>query len=102
MSCGLPPGYGLVLWSLAIIHLVRRRLVTPVTPLLALPLLGLFVDRAYWANLITPFIVLWVGELVGDVWAERRTRTPDHPRRGDGGVGAGLSPAGRAPARSGR
>ena len=104
MSCGLPPGYGLVLWSLAIIHLVRRRLVTPVTPLLALPVLGLFVDRAYWANLITPFIVLWVGELVGDVWAERRARAPEPPAQAatTARVGAGLSPAGRVPVRSGR
>ena len=80
MSCGLPLGYGLVLWSLAIIHLVRRRLVTPVTPLIALPLLGLFVDRGYWGNLIAPFIVLWVGELVGDVWAERHPKPPPEAR----------------------
>ena len=101
MSCGLPLGYGLVLWSLAIIHLVRRRLVTPVTPLIALPLLGLFVDRGYWGNLIAPFIVLWVGELVGDVWAERHPKPPPEPRA-TAVVGAELSPAGRAPARSGR
>ena len=95
MACGLPLGYGLVLWSLALIHLVRRRLVTPVAPLIALPLLGLFVDRGYWGNLIAPFIVLWVGELLGDVWAERRAPPPAR-------VCAELSPAGRAPARCGR
>ena len=46
----LPLGYGLVLWGLAIIHLVRRRLVTPVTPLLALPLLGLSSTAATGAT----------------------------------------------------
>jgi hypothetical protein len=71
---GWPPALGLVVWALAGVHLVRRRSPAPAAALLALPLLGVLVDRPYWGILATPFALLWAGELVGDVWAERAGR----------------------------
>jgi hypothetical protein len=76
---GWPLGLGLVPWVLAGIHVVRHRLVAPVSALLVVPLLGLAVDRPYWGILATPFVLLWAGELVGDVVAERAARPTPQP-----------------------
>jgi hypothetical protein len=66
-----PPALGVIVWVVGIGRVARDRLIAPVVVLLGLPLLGLVVDRPYWGILATPFVLLWAGELVGDVWGER-------------------------------
>jgi hypothetical protein len=79
---GWPAGIGLVPWALAAVQVVRRRLVAPVSALLAIPLLGLLVNRPYWGILATPFVLLWAGELMGDVWSERAAAGARQPTMG--------------------
>jgi hypothetical protein len=68
---GWPLGVGLVPWAMAAARVVRARVLVPVSAVLAVPLLGVIVDRPYWGILATPFVLLWAGELVGDVWEGR-------------------------------
>jgi hypothetical protein len=74
-----PPGLGVIVWVVGIGKVARDRLLAPVTVLLGLPLLGLVVDRPYWGILATPFVLLWAGELVGDVWEERSSQRTMEP-----------------------
>ena len=76
---GWPVGLGLVPWALAAVQVVRTRLIAPVSALLAIPLLGVVVNRPYWGILATPFVLLWAGELVGDLWSERAARRARQP-----------------------
>ena len=64
------------------VQVVRRRLIAPVSALLAIPLLGLLVNRPYWGILATPFVLLWAGELIGDVWSERAAAGARQPTMG--------------------
>jgi hypothetical protein len=74
-----PPALGVVVWVVGIGRVARDRLLAPVTVLLGLPLVGLVVDRPYWGLLATPFVLLWAGELVGEVAAERTAAGPAKP-----------------------
>jgi hypothetical protein len=74
-----PLALGVVVWALALLRVVRGRVLVPVAALLGLPLLGLLVDRPYWGILATPFALLWAGELVGEVWSERAAASRARP-----------------------
>jgi hypothetical protein len=71
-----PATLGVLVWMLGLGRLVRGRRLPPVAAVVGLPLLGLLVDRPYWGLMATPLVLLWAGELVADVWAQRAAAEP--------------------------
>jgi len=74
MGFALPAGVviGPVLWALAVWHTVGQRWWLEAS-LLALPLVGVIIDRPYWGILVVPFAAVWGLERIFDVIASRRT-----------------------------
>lgn len=63
---------GLVTWTGGLAHMARRP-IEPVSVLVLLPLLGVAVDRPYWALPVAPFVILAAGELVAEQVRRRRS-----------------------------
>lgn len=60
MGFALPAGVviGPALWMLAVWHTIGKRHMLEAS-LLALPLVGVIIDRPYWGILVVPFAVVW-------------------------------------------
>ncbi len=73
MGFGLPAGVvvGPVLWALAVWHTVGQRWWLEAS-LLALPLVGVIIDRQYWGILVVPFVTVWGLECFFDVITTQR------------------------------
>ncbi len=73
MGFGLPAGavIGSVLWIFAVWHTIGHRWFLEAS-LLALPLVGVIIDRPYWGILVVPFAIVWGLEGILDLIASRR------------------------------
>jgi hypothetical protein len=94
----IPIALGLLLWGLAWRRVVKLGIVDFAGPLLAIPLLGLVVDRPYWGFLMMPFVVMWSTEALAEVVRGRlgeRTGTAD---AGSSRLAHTREPAPRTPA----
>ncbi len=61
-----PAWVAIGLWSAAVFHVWRTRPIAPHVALLAIPLVGLVVDRGYWGIPMIALMVLWAGETACD------------------------------------
>ncbi|GEM_PF-3393416 len=59
----LPLGATLAIWAMAWWRVKQLQLLPLVGPILAIPLLGLFVERPYWGVVVMPFVLMWATEL---------------------------------------
>lgn len=73
MGFALPVGavIGPVLWIVAVWHVISQRWILEAS-LLALPLVGVIIDRPYWGILVVPFTIVWGLEGIFDLVASRR------------------------------
>jgi hypothetical protein len=73
MGFALPAGVviGPVLWGFAVWHVISQRWILDAS-LLALPLVGVIIDRPYWGILVVPFAIVWGLEGMFDLIASQR------------------------------
>jgi hypothetical protein len=79
-----PDLIGLAIWAVAVAEVWRRRELLLVGPVLAIPVLGLFVERPYWGLVVVPFVFFYAGEAAA--------RAVTRASRSAGTAGAGSSP----------
>lgn len=72
---------GLVIWVLAVVHIVRTGRLARLGFFVSLPLVGLVVDRPYWGGMVVPFLLLWAGEEVAELAAPIAARVDRRPAR---------------------
>lgn len=98
---GLPTLLALVLWGVAWWRVTKLGIVAFVAPMLAIPLLGVLVERSYWGFVVMPFVIMWSTEAgvaalhrfagsrgTAGAGSSRPPRTPGPGRRSPAGVGA--------------
>ena len=98
---GVPALLALALWGVAWWRATRLGVVAFVAPMLAIPLLGLFVERPYWGFVVMPFVIMWSTEVgvaalrrfvesrgTADAGSSPPPRTPGPGPRIPAGVGA--------------